>query len=170
MLKLTTLTCNWFLGTNWLLKRKIGELRIWNSFPVLYENFSTLKNFVNVFVRIFWAFFQCAMLKDTFALNWSPISGCHRVLISDEISWHWNHFERFCTTCHEYLPNEFEVFHKEVWPRCQAIVEVRHVRKLYYIYTCMPHCGVDMDCSRINSPHRLFITVLSPLFYTKQSL
>ena len=33
LLKSTFLTCIQFLGRNWLLERKIGELRIWNSFP-----------------------------------------------------------------------------------------------------------------------------------------
>ena len=32
LLKLTFLTCNWFLGTNWLLKRKMSALHIWKSF------------------------------------------------------------------------------------------------------------------------------------------
>ena len=32
LLKLTFLTRNWFLGTNWLLKRKMDELRAWNIF------------------------------------------------------------------------------------------------------------------------------------------
>ena len=32
LLKSTFLTCIQFLGRNWLSKRKIGELRIWNSF------------------------------------------------------------------------------------------------------------------------------------------
>ena len=32
LVRLTFLTCNWFLGTNWLLKRKMSALHIWKSF------------------------------------------------------------------------------------------------------------------------------------------
>ena len=40
MLKLTFLTCNWFLGTNWLLKRKMSALLIWNSLLCHYKRSS----------------------------------------------------------------------------------------------------------------------------------
>ena len=51
LLKSTFLTCFQFLGRNWLPKRKIGELRIWNSF----QNFQLL-----------WYFFLKPRSKDTY--------------------------------------------------------------------------------------------------------